>query len=336
MDVIVSGGIEIYGSKATAISRRITQAEPVHEKYTFIAHRDNEIITLKEAVTISIHIALECYNLINVKVLEYIDENDKVLQEDLIIPIVQEVLNNLPLVRSNLTLAAPIDRFDSSILPPYLSIMQLNKFTKDDTFLMIVAVGILTKGICNTTNQLVSKLMEGGFLLSRENINNTYDYALLQRFNLNIILEKRTEREALILMKKAQSTMKQQKIVYINNHELLWIDKLKSVMDKEDKSETKNTRIIVVAQNNFECGILGLVQCLRKEPGGERVSCVFIQDTNAPEFSLQEPFYMEQLKLDLPINILRSDKVWGSYRHLLLPRPQPRPVQYGYVAQKVY
>ncbi|XP_032674560.1 fatty acid synthase-like isoform X2 [Odontomachus brunneus] len=335
IDAIVSGGVEISGLKATAISRRVTRAEAIHEEYRFIAYRDHALISLKEAIKLSVHIALECYELKNVKVIEYVEDNDELLLKDLVTPVVQEVINNLPLIRSNLTLVAKVNRFDSSSLPPNLSIssiVQFNKLAKDNVCLLAIGVGILTKNI-HFMNRLLSSVMTGGFLLSREDLSATYDYSLLQRNNLNIILEKRTEQEVLVLLKKAVTTVKIREIVYISNHEFSWINKLKDAMNKENESNT-NTKITVVAEGDSECGVLGLVNCLRKEPDGEMIQCIFIQDKDAPKFSLQEPFYMEQLQLNLPINVLRPGKVWGSYRHFSLHAPEPRLVQYGYVLQE--
>ncbi|XP_014471355.1 PREDICTED: fatty acid synthase-like [Dinoponera quadriceps] len=44
---------------------------------------------------------------------------------------------------------------------------------------------------------------------------------------------------------------------------------------------------------------------------------------------------MNQLRLDLPINVLRPGRIWGSYRHFALSLPEPRPVQCGYVVQGI-
>lgn len=44
-------------------------------------------------------------------------------------------------------------------------------------------------------------------------------------------------------------------------------------------------------------------------------------DKCAPEFSLDDPLYKIQLKKDLALNVYKN-KVWGSYRHLLL-EPSP-------------
>lgn len=40
-------------------------------------------------------------------------------------------------------------------------------------------------------------------------------------------------------------------------------------------------------------------------------------DEDAPVFSLDDPLYKTQLKKDLVLNVYKN-KVWGSYRHLLL------------------
>ncbi|XP_019696891.2 fatty acid synthase [Harpegnathos saltator] len=298
LDAIISGGIEIHGQRLVAISRRPANIEPVHEEYKFIAYRDYTTISLKDAVQISIQIALECHELRNVKVIEIVEDDDKIQQEDLVTPIVYEVLSNLPLVQPNLTLVATENRCDSSLLPQNLSIIQPNKAFKDDTFLMAVGVGILTKG----ARTLLSNVIAEGFLFTQEDLNVTYDNELLQKCNLNIILEKRTERESVLLLRKVQNVITRREVVHINNYEFSWIEKLKSVMDADDET---NSRITLVAEGDSECGVLGFVNCLRKEPGNETVRCVFIQDKNAPKFSLQEPFYMNQLAIHDDINTIR-------------------------------
>jgi len=100
------------------------------------------------------------------------------------------------------------------------------------------------------------------------------------------------------------------------------------------ENDNTNMRIIIVAERDFECGLLGLVNYLRKEPGGEMIRSVFIQDGDAPAFLLQESLYMRQLQLDLPINVIRSG-IWGSYRHFPLSLLEPKLVQSAYVSQMV-
>ncbi|EFN88887.1 Fatty acid synthase [Harpegnathos saltator] len=157
--------------------------------------------------------------------------------------------------------------------------------------------------------------MAGGFLFTREDLNATYDNELLQQCNLNIILEKRTERESVLLLRKAQNVITRREVVYINNYEFSWIIKLKSVMEVVDET---NSRITLVAEGDPESGVLGFVNCLRREPGGKTVRCVFIQDEHAPKFSLQAPFYMNHLLLDLPMNVRANFGVLTSICHYRL------------------
>lgn len=52
-------------------------------------------------------------------------------------------------------------------------------------------------------------------------------------------------------------------------------------------------------------------------------------DNCAPNFSLDEPLYKKQLNKDLILNVYKN-KVWGSYRHLLLEPPSLIEVQHSF------
>ncbi|EFN64046.1 Fatty acid synthase [Camponotus floridanus] len=174
--------------------------------------------------------------------------------------------------------------------------------------------------------------MPKGFLLTLEELGAIYDYSCLDKYRLKVILEKRTNDKTIVLLRKIQDFKTNQQIVHVNNYEFSWINKIKSFMNVEN--DKINTRIIIVAEGDFECGLLGLVNCLRIEPGGEMIRSVFIQDGYAPAFSLQESLYMRQLQLDLPINVIRSG-IWGSYRHFPLPILEPKFVESAYISRMV-
>jgi fatty acid synthase len=56
-------------------------------------------------------------------------------------------------------------------------------------------------------------------------------------------------------------------------------------------------------------------------------------DEGAPEFSLADPFYAEQLRNDLLVNVLLPGGCgWASYRHLQVA-PIPAKVTHAYVDQ---
>ncbi|XP_070172151.1 fatty acid synthase-like [Polyergus mexicanus] len=331
LDALISGGIEVSGVVATTISRQQRSIHPVLEEYKFVAHRDLDVMSLEDITRMSVHIAVECYNMINVKIIEFVEDSDQVMPEDLNCLFVNKILDDLPQIQSDIKLIATHKRFKDITLPDNISTIEFDELTKNQNCLMIIGFGILTKNKNELYEQLLSVIMSKGFLLTFEELDAIYDYSCLDKYGLKVILEKCTNDKTIILLRKIHNIKRNEQIVLVNNYEFSWIDRLKSFMNVENEI----TRIIIVTEGDFDCGLIGLVNCLRKEPGGKMIRGVFIQDKDAPIFSLQESLYMKQLQLDLPINVIRSGSIWGSYRHFPLPLLQPKLVQSAYVSQMV-
>src|SRR5580765_4227546 len=83
LDVLISGGIEICGVVVTPISRRQRIIHPVLEEYKFVAHRDLNVMSLQDAIRMSVHVALECYNMTNVQIIEFVENSDQVMPKNL-------------------------------------------------------------------------------------------------------------------------------------------------------------------------------------------------------------------------------------------------------------
>ncbi|XP_071578883.1 fatty acid synthase-like isoform X2 [Temnothorax nylanderi] len=333
LDTIIAGGIEIRGLKATQIFRRKLAQDAVIEEHLFVAHHDRAKISLNEAIRISVQLALEDHQTIKVKTIELVEDVDDVALEYLSSSLLVEAFGDVPLIQTNITLLTSPKRFNPADLSQNISIGDLNiSPSVDDKALMVAGFNLLTKQQASL-KRLLSFLREGGYLLSREKCD-VIDYTkYLQQFELNVILEKRTDKEMIVLLKK-KILIGKRIVVYINNDNFNWLEELKLLVSDENKLEQKS-RIIIVGERDFECGLLGFINCLRKEPGGELVRGVLIQDENAPKFSLQDPFYKQQLEKDMIINVLRSNKNWGSYRHLRLPRSEAEPVPTAHVCQTV-
>jgi len=75
------------------------------------------------------------------------------------------------------------------------------------------------------------------------------------------------DREMIVLLKK-KVLLKQIIVVYIRNDNFYWLDELKSLVS-DGKKLDQNSRIIIVGEKDFKCGLLDFVNCLRKEPSGE-------------------------------------------------------------------
>ncbi|KAL6436160.1 hypothetical protein ACFW04_005722 [Cataglyphis niger] len=328
LDVIVSGGIEIRGLKATSILHRKSTGNPVLEEYRFVAHRDRAEISLQESIILSMHLALEYHQTTKVNIIELIEDCDEITAEELASPMFLKILDNLPLIKPNLNLITGTNRFDS-VLPP--KITRSVKLSKDNNAILVAGVNLLTHDKSETLKEILSVLQDGGFLLTRGQPLSRDDFTNAERHNLAVVLEKRTKKEHIVLLKKKERLWRKTEIIFVSNYNFTWLEQLTSILNVENNI----VRIILVGQEDSECGLLGLINCLRKEPGGELIRGVLIQDETAPKFSLDEPLYADQLQADLFINVLRPGKVWGSYRHLPLAPLAPKLTYHALVNQMI-
>ncbi|XP_042904027.1 fatty acid synthase [Parasteatoda tepidariorum] len=109
-----------------------------------------------------------------------------------------------------------------------------------------------------------------------------------------------------------------------------WVDDVKKLLAA---SETE--LLWLVAEDTPVNGIVGMVNCLKQEPGGERVKCIFISpksgEKKPPAFSFDHALYKGLLAGNLTMNIWR-DGSWGSFKHVLLGnQKQRKTVDHSYV-----
>ena len=270
-------------------------------------------------------LAVENHQIVKVKAVELVEDEDDVAVECLSSSLLVKAFDETPLIQTNITLLTSPNRFNPADLSPNISIEDFKKSSINDKALIVAGFNLLSKKQ-SSLKRLLSFLREDGYLLTREKCN-VIDYKkYLQQYELNVILEKRTDKEMIVLLKKKFS-VKERIIVYISNDNFNWLENLKQLVSDENKLD-KNSRIIIVGEGDFKCGLLGFINCLRKESGNERVRSVLVQDEEAPKFFLQDPFHVQQLEKDMTINVLRANKTWGSYRYLKLMQSEARPCIY--------
>jgi len=334
-DTIISGGIEIRGIKATPITKRRTTINPVLERYEFVAHRDREEISFQDAMILSIHIALEYHQMTKVNIIELVESDDQVAIEELSSSMFNEILSNLPLIQHNINLIARTDRFNNVSFPSRITYSQTKHLSEDDNAILVAGYNLFNKNKSESLKEALTALKSDGFLLTQGESVTKADLPTVEEHGLMIILEKRTKKNHVTLLKKKRQSTRKTEVIRVNNYEFSWLKELNTILN--GVIEWGNAvRIILVGEKDPENGLLGLVNCLRREPGGELIRGVLIQDETAPEFSLHEPLYAQQLELDLIINVLRPGKVWGSYRHFPLDAPVQNPAYHVFVNQQVH
>ncbi|XP_013778686.1 fatty acid synthase-like [Limulus polyphemus] len=94
-----------------------------------------------------------------------------------------------------------------------------------------------------------------------------------------------------------------------------WVEKLKNqLLENQQKPSCHN---IWLVSDDATCGIVGMTNCLRQEPGGNKLRCILITDQIKPSlssFTLNDPRFSDVLKKDLVMNVYKN-RQWGSFRH---------------------
>ncbi|KAJ3652395.1 hypothetical protein Zmor_018364 [Zophobas morio] len=294
-NMIKSGGIEILGLQLKSIPKKKTELEQVLEKHVFIPN--NSFLELEQAVRINTQIILENNLKDNLKAVEIINEQTNRDTEPVLV-FVKKALKHFPLVDSDLTISSKVSpnktpgiKFEPVILTPHSNI------------LLYIGSKLLQQP--NTLKQLFTPLTQNGFILTREDVDVKVQDATN---DIEILTDYTTPNERIILLRKKEDIFVP-KFIEISSNNFEWLPELQ-------KSLNLQQNIITFASNRDPEGILGLINCIRKETNGSSVKCFFMID-DAPEFYPQHPFYSKQISKNLAVNIYK-DKSWGTYRNLLL------------------
>ncbi|XP_055540270.1 fatty acid synthase-like [Wyeomyia smithii] len=296
-NVSVCGGIVITNPRAMVVGRRNPGA-PVLETYQFVPYNGQKVISAREAVRIAVQLALENVPTYTVGVTEVQVESLPVL-----CPLFGEAVADLPLVQSNLVLLTGNEVETSNVQ------VKNEKLADQTSCLFVISDNKLAE--FSFLQSVMSCLVDSGFLIVRESTNfNVEEFRPPNEFH-HIATFRVDQSETLILLQcKSRQFLESPMAIQLHTNDYTWLLELKQAV--------KFMPVVVYAQNDSTSGILGLVNCIRKEPKLQNVRCVFIDDPTAPPFALDHPFYQNQLNLGLAINVFK-DGVWGSYRHALLP-----------------
>lgn len=100
-----------------------------------------------------------------------------------------------------------------------------------------------------------------------------------------------------------------------------WVDSLKGIL-----ADGTSQPVWLTALGCATSGVVGMVNCLRKEPGGHRIRCILVSNLSGtspiPRMDLGSPELQQVLRGDLVMNVHR-DGAWGAFRHFLLEQGLP-------------
>lgn len=308
LNMVTCGGIEIEGLECRSISRRSPPGIEVLESHKFVPFNCGSVEYQKnEAIAIFLQIGLENLMQSKLKIVE-IDEIETEEEEEgelsTLIQAFDEVLVNTPMVTADLLLLC---KKKCDIDHVTVENAELNEQT-DCHF--IVASNWLNR---SEKMALAQKSLVGrGFLVLREDCDTLWnDVKCPEEFRLISMIK--IPGETLILLQRTQP-IRGKSVINIESTDMTfgWLGPLKKSI------ENSTNGVIVAVERNSASGLLGLINCIRREPNCSKViRGVMIADESAPQFDLDHPMYAEQLSLDLAVNVYKNGQ-WGSYRHIAL------------------
>ncbi|KAL7042296.1 hypothetical protein ACKWTF_001098 [Chironomus riparius] len=292
INVIQAGGVEIHGFEGSLVNRRRPPSDPVLESYKFIPYKNISKVSKRNVAKICVQIALENSPMKKLSSVEIGDESSPLSEY------IFKGLGDLPLITPEVN---------------YLTSQEVdleNVAVQNQELTSFSNVNLLIKSKCTNDNAFIdlakSVMHENGLIISKDPMKITTDI----NEKLQLIAEIELDDGYLHVMRfKSSQIHVPDSIINVSSKVDDWLEPLKAAIAKGS--------VLVYSQGNDTSGIIGLINCIRKEPNGEKVRCVFIDDKQAPKFDVQDPFYKPQLELGLAMNVYKNSQ-WGSYRHLEL------------------
>lgn len=292
MNILHAGGIDFIGIELKAVSRQNQKVNLVLESYKFLQYKPTNVISQQEAYRICIQLLMEnTPNVIHFNIVEV----DSHSGGQLVVSFLHDLFTEIPLVTANLCLQTNKD-----VKLPNVNSENVNILSLTNTHLIIL------NDSCVDSSKLEAyknSLLDEGFIIVRKQLKTQpIDWSTS---GFNVIAELLTDTEFIVLLRLRPTLTTNHLVINISNaNEFDWIKKVKKY--------AHNSSLLLVSQHNKFSGIIGLVNCIRREPEIKSVTCLFIDDTNAPAFDSTHPLYAEQLSLNLAINV---------YQHVRYPFP---------------
>lgn len=287
LDTLIAGGIEITHMTTKNISRTKSLENRMIYSYKFHPHFVELKIELRDIVNVCVQIAFENNLSLKYKIVQIETETSN--DDSIIIDLFRDILSKKSLVKFDLHFL----KFPHDLKNIIVQNENIAETVKECTFVVGTNLFCLNN---NNINDIIAIIPNGGFLLSREN-----NKCIISKSNyLQKVTQFRTDKEWFALFRKSKMEIMEPTVIDISSSDKSnWLIELK-------KSQKNGEKTILVAQNDQLSGIIGLVKYLRKEQNGHNISCILVKDSDAPKFNTNDPFYKNQLSLNLAYNVYEN------------------------------
>ncbi|XP_018397404.1 PREDICTED: fatty acid synthase [Cyphomyrmex costatus] len=324
IDIVKSGGVELRGLKSSLAPRRQqTQADPKHERYTFVPYENLHSLvedpTRGKVHALTVLSQIMCQNMTALK-LKTVEVAGERAAEALLAPLMLNIFHNelgSPIIDLQV-IASSADNYTASLSQMNVNadvvIRDVNNAPPAQDVHLIIAADVLSNQSYTVLKNLVAALKPGCFILLEETAAHLDLKTALKETDLTLTGKQIDPIGKTYLLLKKREERREQIVIQITEKNLSWLENVKAALKKSDSD---GQELLLISQGEETLGLVGLMACIRREVGGANTRYVFIQDKNAPKFDLSVQFYKEQLNKELMANVLKGGQ-WGSYRHLPL------------------
>ncbi|XP_076154823.1 fatty acid synthase [Alosa pseudoharengus] len=226
------------------------------------------------------------------------------------------------------------------------------------------ATGALTKAdlvICNCVlscistveilGNLASAAKEGGFVLlhtllkgdtlgemlafltSQNNQKGLMTQAewekLIDQASLTVVALKKSFYGTVLFLCRKRTSSKQPVFLSVDDMQYKWVETLKNTLTEASDST------LWLSATQSHSGVVGMVNCLKQEPGGNRIRCAFVsnlsESSTIPSLLPTNKDMQDVIEKDLTMNVFR-DGLWGAFRHHLIPQKlEEEQTEHAYV-----
>uniref|UniRef100_A0A7N9B0T0 Fatty acid synthase n=1 Tax=Mastacembelus armatus TaxID=205130 RepID=A0A7N9B0T0_9TELE len=206
---------------------------------------------------------------------------------------------------------------------PELLLANLSSGAKQGGFVLLHT---LLKG--ETLGETVTFLSTTAQIHSQQGLLTQAEWEkVFSKASLRLVAVRKSFYGSAIFLCRCRSPGKQPIFLPVDSTDYKWVETLKV------GSSSDSPVWLTASQAN--CGIVGMVNCLRQEPGGDRIRCAFVSNLNessaAPSLQLAHKSMQSVLERDLVMNVFR-DGHWGVFRHQLISHDLNKELtQHAYV-----
>lgn len=130
--------------------------------------------------------------------------------------------------------------------------------------------------------------------------------------SLSLVAVRRSFYGSALFLCRSRSADKQPVFLPVDATDYKWVEKLKATLAEPSDS------LVWLTASQAHCGVVGMVNCLRQEPGGGRIRCAFVSNLDessaAPSLQPAHKSMQPLLEGDLLMNVFRDGR-WGAFRH---------------------